>query len=122
MSTSSSILVNHPGPLPISIQYTPTSDVPETLAFSGSVTTHDIASANNGFEVKVNGKPAGKSIIHCGQEGSVKHQATIPTMVNFDIPFVIKDDVVQPVTIELVPASSDSTTNRDDYFNLTIFI
>ncbi len=114
------ILVNHPGPLPISIQYVPKSDVLETLAFSGSVSTHDIAMLPNGFEVKVNGETAGKSIIYCGQDGRVKHQATIATMVNYDIPFVVKDGVVQPVTIELVPASSDSESDSDDYYNLAI--
>ncbi len=55
------------------------------------------------------------------QSGPVKHQATIPTMVNYDIPFILKDDKVQPVTIELIPASSDSVTDQDDFFNVTIF-
>jgi hypothetical protein len=121
MSNANAVLVNKPGPLPISFEYTPHSDVAETIAFSGSVSTHDIAALHNGFELKVNGDSVGKSIICSGQEGSVKHQATVATMVNYDIPFVIKDDKIQPVTIELIPATSDSETNKDDFFNVTIF-
>jgi len=121
MSTANAILVNKPGPLPIKFNYVPESDVTETLAFSGSVSTHDIASQYNGFEVKVNGQSVGKSIIYSGQSGAVRHQATIPTMVNYDIPAVFKDGSVQPVTIELIPANSDSMTDQDDFFNLTIF-
>ena len=120
MAIANTVLVNHPGPLPIKVEYTPDADVPETLFFSGSISTHDIATIVNGFEVKINGESVGKSVVYCGQEGSVKHHPTIPTMVNYDIPFVIVDGVVQPVTIELVPASSDSVTDKWDFFNLTI--
>lgn len=121
MALANALLVNQPGPLPIKVKYLPVGpDVVETIAFSGSISTHDIAAIPNGFEVKVNGKSVGKSIIVCGQEGSVKHHATIPTMVNYDIPFVMKDGKVLPVEIELVPASSDSITDSSDFFNLAI--
>ncbi len=121
MTLVNTLLVNHPGPLPIKVQYVPVGpEVIETLAFSGSISTHDIATMPNGFEVKVNGKSVGKSLIVCGQEGSVKHHATIATMVNYDIPFVLKDGKVVPVEIELVPASSDSTTDKYDFFNLAV--
>lgn len=120
MSNANAILVNHPGPLPLKLSYTPDSNATESIAFSGSIFTGDIAFVNVGFELKVDGKTVGKSIIHTHDIHGV-HQATIPTVVNFDIPFVMKDDKVKPVTIELVPLNYDSLSTKDDFYNVTIY-
>ena len=122
MSCANAVLVNHPGPLPISFQYTPTSDVAETIWFSGSIVAGDIAVVNIGFKLLVNGEEAGRSMICAGDTRS-NHHTTVPTMVNYDIPFVIPDPnnpVVTPVTIELV-LLSDTFSNTDDKYNVTIF-
>ena len=121
MSHSEALLVNKQGPLPISIQYTPKANIEETIAFSGSLYTGDLARVTIGFEVKINGKHIGKSVIHTTDTNG-SHHATVATMVNYDIPTVIVDLKIQPVTIELVALDYDSLSNKDDYFNLTIFI
>jgi hypothetical protein len=119
MPKASPVLVNHPGPLPISFEYTPTCDTVETIAFSGSVYTGDLAESVIGFELNVDGKSVGKSLI-CTNQTDGFHHATVPVMVQYDIPFVIKDGKVQPVTIELVQNDSDSLSNELDFFNVTI--
>lgn len=122
MSCANAVLVNHPGPLPISFQFTPTSDITETIWFSGSVIAGDIAMVNIGFKLLVDGKEVGKSMICAGDTRS-NHHTTVPVMVNYDIPFVIADPentAVKPVTIELV-LCSDSFSDKNDKFNVTIF-
>lgn len=122
MSIANAVLVNHPGPLPISFQYTPISDVVETIWFSGSIVAGDLALVNIGFELRINGVAVGKSMI-CAADTQSNHHTTVPTMVNFDIPFVIrdpKDPKVEPVTIELV-LLPDTFSNKDDRYNVTIF-
>ncbi len=61
MTTAQTILSNHPGPLPISAQYTPESDGPVTIIFSGSLTTGGMAGMPICFDLKVNGEAIGKS-------------------------------------------------------------
>ena len=119
MSHVKTVLVNHPGPLPISVQYTPTADVSEAIWFCGSVRTGDLASKPIGFELKVNGESVGKSLI-CTQDTNNAHKATVPTMVSYDIPFVVKDGKVQPVMIELV-GTWDAYATEEDFFNVSIF-
>jgi hypothetical protein len=120
MSNANAILVNHPGPLPIKLKYTPQSNLKETIAFSGSIFSNDIASENIGFELKVNGETIGKSTIYANDTRGV-HHATTPTMVNYNLPIVFKDKKILPVTIELVSVNVDSKSDKNDFFNVTIF-
>lgn len=119
MTTAQTILSNHPGPLPISVQYTPESDRPVTIIFSGSLTTGDIAEMPIWFDLKVNGETIGKSSI-CVSSTIDFHFATVPAMVDTSLPFVVKDDKVQPITIELVAGDTDSLSNKSDFFNVCV--
>ncbi len=121
MTTSKTILSNHPGPLPISVQYTPESEEPVTIIFSGSLTTGDMAEMPISFDLKVNGEAIGKSSI-CVSSTENYHFATIPAMVDTSLPFVVKNDKVQPITIELVAGDSDSVSSKYDFFNVCVII
>lgn len=119
MSTSQVVFSNKPGPLPLSIEYTPISDEPVTIICSGSVQSHDIAEMQVGFNVEINGEPIGQSLILSSSSSDYRF-ATVPAMISTPLPFVIKDQEVVPITITLTPYSSDSTTNKEDLFNLCI--
>ncbi len=119
MPTAQTVLNNHPGPLPISVQYTPVSDAPVTIIFSGSLSTGDMAEMPIWFDLKVNGEAIGKSCICVGSTADY-HFATVPAMVDTSLPFVIKDDKVQPVTIELVAGDTNSLSDKYDFFNLCV--
>ena len=119
MSTAQTLLSNAPGPLPISIQYTPESDEPVTILFAGSVQSHDIATMQVGFDLKVNGETIGQSMINSSSSVSY-HFATVPAMVNTSLPFNLKDDQVEPVTIQLSASNNDSNTDKTDLFNVCI--
>ena len=97
----------------------------ETIAFSGSVYSPDIADTSVGFDLKINDKMVGSSLIHTkqarGEPAPALHHATVPTMVDYDIPFIVVGSKVQPVTIEMVPHNLDSMSDKNDHFNVTIF-
>lgn len=116
---TTTVLSNHPGPLPIKLHYTPRTNRPVTLIFSGSVQPGaELLDKTAGFEVKVNGKKVGESMIR--EHKSDTHQATITAMADTTLPFEIKDDKVEPVTIELDKMNIHTHTNEHDHFNLCI--
>ncbi len=125
MSNVDTVLVNHPGPLPISFKYTPKSDVVETIFLSGSMFTGNLACVNVGFRLLVDGKEAGRSLIYTSEIAQNSHNATVPIMVNYDIPFVIPDPkhpVAQPVTMTLESLDpNEYFSDKNDFFNVTIF-
>ena len=118
MTTAQTILNQQPGPLPITCQYTPESDEPVTLIFSGSVYTGNIDETIIGFDVKVNGETIGASTI-ASRSTSQYHFATVPGMVTTKLPFVERDGKIQPVTFELV-ANCDTLSGKTDYFSLCV--
>ena len=121
MSSAQVILSNKPGPLPISVTYTPESDEKVTLIFSGSVQSHDIAVMQVGFSLEVNGEIIGHSVI-ASTSSPDQRFATVPAMLSTKLPFNLDKDkgIVEPITFTLKPYSSDSTTSKDDVFNLCV--
>ena len=120
MSHVNAVLVNHPGPLPISFEYIPVSDEAEAIWFSGSIRAGDIATVKIGFELRVDGVKVGESLITAGDDQN-PHHATVATMVNYDIPYVFdpKTGQAKPVTIELA-LLSDSFSETGDFYNVAI--
>ncbi len=118
---SSNIIANKAGALPISIQYAPLGSGTSTIFFSGSAYSES-DNKTIGFQLKINGDVVGESLVF--SDARKQHRATVPVMLNYDIPFVLsKDDLgndqVNKVTIELV-ALEGTSTNEHDVFNLTI--
>lgn len=123
MSKASAVLINRPGPLPIVFEYTPKESDQRAIVFSASRYKEKLGLESVGFELLVNGRSAGKSEIcseqTANQEG--EKQPTIATMVNFEIPVIVKNDVIQPIIIEIMPLNSEVITDQSDRYNISVF-
>ena len=117
------IFSNTPGPLPLTAEVLPLGNTLEVLFSSGSCYTHE-ENQVMGFQVLVNGEVAAESKIY--SHTPHEHRATIPVVVDYDLPFVVVDPVAEvpeptPVKIELV-ALPGTLTDENDFFNVTLIL
>ncbi len=118
--SGSVVLSNHPGPLPIKVSYTPKSNEAVTIIVAGSVSTGLDRVVPIGFNLLINGEIVTQSTI-CSSTSNSYHFATVPAMLNISLPFVVKDDKVEPITLELaIIEKSETLTDKNDVFNLCI--
>lgn len=112
---------NQPGPLPLTTTITPMGNNIEVVFASGSCFTEK-ENTVMGFQVLVDGVVAAESKVYSHKPH--EHRATIPVVVDYDIPFTVDDPSAKepepmPVKIELVPLP-DTMTDENDFFNLTL--
>lgn len=92
------IFSGNPGALPHSFSYTPESDSPVIIYFSGSAWT-SVANTPIGLKLTINGADITTTTIW--SNGPTTHRALVPSLVKYKFPLNVVNGVVQPVTITI---------------------
>lgn len=106
-------------PQSLSGHFTPPSEEPVTIVFSGSLWTN-AQGVTIGFELLIDGKVVGQSQVFANQ-GSV-HVPTIPAVVNVQLPYKINPTTQAPEAVEFViqVMNDDTLIDFNDYFTAYI--
>jgi hypothetical protein len=105
------VIISQAGPLPVTAQAEIQSDAPVVLTLAGSVWS-PTANRMIGFTLLIDGEPTGFSA-EIFSNGPSTHRAVVPVTVPYTFTFGSH-------TFALEPATSDTTSDSNDRFYLTV--
>ncbi|NND73409.1 MAG: hypothetical protein HKN44_00215 [Ilumatobacter sp.] len=116
------VIINQPGPLPLTATVKTGSTGPASLAVAGSVWS-ETTNVMLGVDVEFDGTAVGTAKIF--SNGTDTHRALVPMHVPVDLdkPFTGDPPTEPPdYTVTLKPANGDTITDENDWFQVVLNI
>ncbi len=112
------IIINHSGPLPLSADIQTGSNGPAMLFLSGSVWTQE-AAGEIGVVVSLDGQEVGQAVIW--SNAPAVHRALVPVFIQIDLDKPWPSETEMPTyTITLAPMNTDTVSDVNDWFQLSL--
>jgi hypothetical protein len=115
MTTNPLVILQASGPLPVTASFTPPTDSPSMLMVSGTVWTTS-ANGFNGVNVAVNGVQIGTVGLFINPTDT--HMAMPATLLPIDLSSATPNS---PMTITLSAATSTTTSDVNDFYQVSLF-